>query len=261
MAKKPRYTMDDVERWESVDDEFFPPLIKKLRGDPNHQAISQGHGLCSYQLKRRAMAMSAIARGKYTLALGYLAVGCEAVCLMYERYEAGEDISPEFLSAGTWMELLLAHASRDKAVVERLCRLYDEKYFDDPATRSVEESKYIGRIIKALTEGRVDDARQTLGEPSPKIERMFRGYLECLTAIANGDQEGLEEALGFAADAWEKYSRRVWPGLPQSVCFIHGVGLIRLAEHVWGRPVVPEIDHIPMGLLADIRPEKVELGF
>jgi len=261
MAKKPRYTMEDVERWESVDQKYFPPLLQRLRDEPNHRAVVRGHGFCSYVLARQGMAMCAIVRGKYSLAMGHLAAGAEARCLMYERYEAGEDISPDYLSAGNWLNLLLAHASGDEAVVERLCTLYDEKYFDDPATRSVEESKYIGRIIKALTEGRVEDARRTQGEPAPKIERMFRGYLECLTAIADGDEAGLEEALRFAADAWEKYARRVWRELPQSVCFIHGVGFIRLAERVWGRPVVLEIDHIPLGLLGDTRPAKVELGF
>ena len=57
------------------------------------------------------------------------------------------------------------------------------------------------------------------------------------------------DAIQNAARLWSKYVRRVERGLPYSVCFFHGLGLIRLAQVRLGVFDIGEVPGIPSEFL------------
>jgi len=260
VAKKPRYTQEDVDRWREDHEQWLPVLLDRLRNDPDHRAIRRGGGYAALGYKAWGRSLYCIAEGSFAKALGWLWVCADVRARLYEAFSAGSHVSPEYLGAGNWQALLHAHASTDGALTARFCRLYDLELAARPEARSTRDSMYHGRLLKALTEGRVDDARGVLGERRPKVEAMFRGYVECMEAVAADDDHAFREAISAASTAWEKYASRFWRGLPDAVCFLNGVGLIRLAEHVWGRGIIIEDPSIPGELQGDVQMERIDLG-
>jgi hypothetical protein len=163
------------------------------------------------------------------------------------------------MSAGNWQTLLRAHASTDEVSIKRFCGLFDLDLASRPQVGSTKDSLFIGWLLKALTEYRLNDARALSAEGHPSEERMFRGYIGCLAAISRSDEDGLVNCLGEASKAWEQYARRTWKGLPDAVCFMNGVGILRLAERTWQKRLMCDDPNIPAELLGDLEPETLNL--
>ena len=253
--KKPRYTMVDVERWEKVGQgriSLFIPRLQSGGTDARMRRLDFG-GVAGLSFSQ---AQSCVARELYPRALGWLTVAVEAeihyiVCLQQEGF---------LPAAGHWQSLLHAHTSTDKSLIDRYSLKFDLELAAKPEADSTKDSMYHARLLKSLTELRIDDTKTILAEKRPSPEAMFRGYYKVMEMIALNDESGFAEAIGEASVSWEKYARRCWKGLPDAVCFMNGVGFIRLAEHVWKHPVSVDDPNIPPGLLGDVTPETVDIG-
>ena len=254
MAKKSLYAPEDVARWDEVFLELLGMEVARLRGEPGYPKIEWAQ-VYGFMGEAQFQALTEVAKGNCPRALGWLVISVELACRMHEDCYSGRGgMNEVMLTAGYWRELLYAHASTSKEMVERFCRLYN------PNVHGTRDSIYHGRILKALTDKRIQDALAILSEKRPSVERMFQGYIECFEAIARQDEAGFRQAIATASGLWEKYAWRMEKGLPPAVCFLDGAGIIRVAEHVWGRRVAIEDPNIPAGLLGDAKPERIDLG-
>jgi hypothetical protein len=198
-------------------------------------------------LNHRALALAAIAQGRLTDARDHLMKSAALRAEVFIRFARGEPINIERVNAGHFQSLLDALASGDWAAAERFCAVFPAEFAKE--SRSIPSSLYIARPLKALVEGRLEDARRMLAQKQPSIDPMARGYPECLRAIAAKDLAGFVEALRAASGYWRKWAARAERGLPDSVCFLHGAGLVALAERVMGQRLDEPVDDVPVELL------------
>lgn len=240
---KQLYNDEDVARWSEIDKRELR-VANDLPSDiPDRTARVLGRLSDAY----RSMALSHLAYDTLVQAREALAMSVSYETEIFERFEGGEPINIQYINAGDFQSLLDALATGDWSVVERFNAVFPAEF--DPRSRSVKSSLFIARPLKALVEGRIADAQQMLEEPEPKPEAMFRGYTDCLRAIADRDMPRFVAALGAAADGWRKWSSRNERGLPYAVCFLHGAGFVALAERIMGESVPATVQDVPFGLL------------
>jgi len=252
------YNMSDVTEWEETNERRFQELSKRLKSGESHPTIDAGKGLSSLSRLHLLKGMTAVAREEFAPALGHFAASCEVKCVLYEQYIAGKDIHADFVSTGNFQTLLLTHVTRDKRLTKRFSNLYRLEFAG--VTRSPKDSTFIGSLLKALSEDHLEEAREIMNKPRPRVDKQFDGYIECMESIVNKDEKGFVSTLEYASNAWEKFVRRDCKGNPLTVCFIGGVGFIRLAEGLWKKPIKVEIEHIPEALLGEIEPRAVDPG-
>ncbi|MCE5280225.1 MAG: hypothetical protein ABFD92_12635 [Planctomycetaceae bacterium] len=252
------YTASDVERWQQVLRESLPKALADCRsGQPGPWG---DYGLSRLSLQYKDVAFTAAAQGQWSKAMGYFAASCSVMAVLYEQFASGKNIDPEYLSMANWTFLLQAHAANSPSVAARFAQVFDLKYASDKRTMSTEGAIYLGTALRYLSEGQVDAARAALGKKPPKGSTLDLAIIACLAAIARLDEAAFASDLARAALAWQNHAREHWRGQPASVCFDGGVGLVRLAERVWKKAVLPNIAGIPDEMLGDCRPEPIATG-
>jgi hypothetical protein len=243
MAERPLYTDDDVARW-------FDTIREGIATSddlPKHLPDRKARVLATLGGEYGDLALSHIARNEYAKAKDALIRSIAYYSDLFDCARRGELEDPAWLEAGSFKEFLSALGTGDWSVVERINAVLPAEF--DPRSRSVPSSAYIFRPLKALVEGRIADAQRMLSEPEPKPEAMFRGYTDCLRAIADRDMPRFVAALDGAAASWRKWSSRHERGLPYAVCFLHGAGFVYLAERAVGVPVPETVPDVPYELL------------
>jgi hypothetical protein len=243
MAKRPLYTDDDVARWFQSIRQGIASSDNLPKDLPDRKARVLGRLGGMYQ----GLALSHIAHSEYGKAKDALIRSIAYYSDLFECARRGELEDPTWLGAGSFNQVLSALATGDWPVVERINAVLPAEF--DPRSRSVPSSAYIFRPLKALVEGRVADAQGMLSEPEPKPEAMFRGYTDCLRAIADRDMPRFLAALDGAAASWRKWSSRHERGLPYAVCFLHGAGFVTLAERMMGEAVPEAVRDVPFKLV------------
>jgi len=148
-----------------------------------------------------------------------------------------------YIRTGYFQTLLESLAIGDDSLTAQFVAVFDVDGI--AAQAGPPDSTYIARVLKALAQGKQEDAKHVLATPPPDVDPQFAGYVECLKAIAEGRYSELEGELRRAAQAWERFVRKDSPGQPQSACFMGGLGLLRLAEKVWQRRLKVTVEHIP----------------
>ena len=129
-----------------------------------------------------------------------------------------------------------------KSLISRLVRHYRV----DSGTPDSRLSRPSGEVPRDRRPGgREGSARAQ----TAALEGQFKGYAECLEAIADKDPCRFAEAFEIATKSWTRFAARTVRGLPLAACFIQGVGLIRLAERVIGERIEISNEHIPSRLL------------
>ena len=231
------YTDDDVARWEKAYENSINLHLAKLSTDLTPDAIDHHLGMLTLGYQTQAKIL--IARNRFAEAIDWLRKGIEARCMMYERFERGEGRA---LEAGYYQDILVALVTRDEELISRLVRHYR-------ADSGTPDSVFLGRAVKCLANGDLVGAKEALGRKQPRFEGQFKGYAECLEAIADKDPCRFAEAFEIATKSWTRFAARTVRGLPLAVCFIQGVGLIRLAERVIGERIEISNEHIPSQLL------------
>jgi hypothetical protein len=231
------YSEEDVIRWEKTAFESIRTQTEALRktGIP-YEFRWQRLGSVAGAYKR--LAMVAIARRKFSDAMGFFRKAME---MEFERYEM-ELAHGKAVDAGEFQTVLLAYATTDQLLISKMLGYYT---WD----KGVPESVYLGKIIKSLAIGDITTAQETLKLKKPRIEKMFSDYPACLQAMADKDQDSFQTSIAAAATTWAKRASRYEKGLSDSVCFIQGVGLVRLAEQVIGTRIGICNEHIPAELL------------
>jgi len=233
------YTADDVARWESVDKESIDLQLSKLALETRPPLREQRLGMLSVVYAH--LGMTCIAKADFRGAIRSFEESVATRCRTFEMIGEGLASSTN-VDAGHFQSLLIAFVTRNEPLIQRLAL----PYCADTGTRG---SKYLGAAIKALINGDLDAARTALTQKRPSFEMQFKSYPACLEAIVDQDPIRIVEAVHSASRDWAKWVARGLRGLPDSVCFIQGVGLIRLGERVLGRSIPIINQYLPKELL------------
>lgn len=231
------YANSDVVRWMNVDQQSITLHLAKLATELPQAKIDFHLDMLadSYYLH----GMSCIAQGSFPEAIEAFRASISTRCKMYERYEMGMGRS---LEAGHFQSLLVAFVTKDHPLIARFVAFYR-------ANDGTPDSLFIGSALKLVATNDLEAAKSNLAKKKPRFERQFTGFSECLEAIANKDEKRFVNALNVASENWAKWAAKQAKGLPDSVCFIQGAGLVRLAESVFGRRILIADRHIPPELL------------
>lgn len=232
------YTSEDVVRWEAAKGGSVELHLQKL-SDPALPPQKQDFHLGMLSLSYHTWGMICVAHNRFDEAILSFRGSTEVLCRMYERFNKGQGRS---LEAGHFQSVLVAFVARDHPLASRLVGDYR-------ADEGTPGSIFLGRAVKLLAMGDIDSAKSALAQRKPHCEPQFVGYAECLEAIANNDQQGFLSALNVASESWANWASKRVKGLPDAVCFIQGVGLVRLAEGIFGKSIPIASEHIPQGLL------------
>jgi hypothetical protein len=239
------YSQADVARWPSQVTKKKQILERRLGADWMVATDAQGLSLLSLTLQDEGFLQLALGRRLEAVACFHNAVEVELKLL--EMGRKGMPGAEGYFRTGCFQELLLAWAIGD----DNLGRKMAVALPTDGVAADIgpPDSTYIARALKALSLGQIDDARQFLSSPPPKIDRQFIGYVECLRQITEQQWDSLILELKKAAVAWERFTQRDCAGHPGSVCFIGGAGLLQLARTMSGIRLTAEVDHLPTLLL------------
>jgi hypothetical protein len=234
---QPYYSSDDVARWLKIDQQSITLHLNKLEGEMPQTTIDFHLYMLagSYYLH----GMTCIAQNSFGAAIDAFRASAETRCKMYERYNNGLGRS---LEAGHFQSLLIAFVTMERALVSRFVHNFR-------ADEGTPGSVFLGRALKLVALNDLESAKNELARKKPRFEPQFIGYAECLDAIAGVDVQRFTAALNLASASWAKWAVKRAKGLPESVCFIHGIGLVRLAERVIGSRVIVIDEHIPGQLL------------
>lgn len=232
------YTRDDVARWDAAKGGSVALHIEKLSDPaltPQNRDFHLGMLAMSYQTK----GMILIAQERFDEARQTFRDSIETLCKMYERFEMGQGRS---LEAGHFQSVLLAFVTNEPLLIARIVA----HYRTDEGTP---DSIFLGRAVKLLATGTINAAKEALAQQQPRFQPQFVGYSDCLAAIANKDQDRFEAALIVASESWSRWASKKVKGLPDSVCFVQGIGLVRLAERILGRALSIANEYMPLALL------------
>jgi len=231
-------------------------MREKVRIESGLEARSLVSRTSSISLKCRSMSLSYVTLGDFRNAVTYAHASVAYRCMVYEVFgDAGETY--DYASAGDFRTLLMAYVTGDYELVGRFADLFEVSL--NATDVSSEDAIYIAKVLYALALNDIPAAREQLSEARPGISPEFRGYYECLDAIARQDASGLAAAVEYAAGRWERWVSRNERHFPEAACFMDGVGLLKLGEKVTGS--LPEVDavNIPPELLGDIQYERLDL--
>jgi hypothetical protein len=232
------YTEKDVERWEEVDRRIGRLHQDKLAANPPPAEVDFRLSALSHE--SRARGMRCIAKGHISEALACFRESIEWRLKMYERCASGLGRAME---AGHFQDLLVAYVTNDDELISRYARHYR-------ALDGTEDSVFLGRVVKCVALKDLEGARKGLLQKRPtRFETQFSGYPDCLEAIVEKDQGRFIDAIAFAATKWSRWSCRVEKGLPGCVCFLQGVGLVRMAEKTIGARIPVMNEYLPPELL------------
>lgn len=231
------YADDDMARWEHSYKDSVAIHLDKLANSATEAEIDFRLGMLA--VSRYTLGMISVAKGDFLGATARFRSAVETRCGQYERFEQG--VGRE-LDAGHFQTLLLALVTRDDTLVSRFRAHYR-------AENGTKCSIFLGRAVKRLAANDREGARLELDRRKPPIDPQFLGYCECLEAIAAGNEGQFTDAIVRAGNHWQTWAAKTVRGLPDAVCFIQGVGLVRLAEKVLRRPVPVTHEHLPHELL------------
>ncbi len=231
------YSNDDVVRWDKSYRQSIDLHREKLATDLPQQKVD--FHLSNLSGSYYMQGMTFIAQSAFDEAIQAFRASAEAKCKVYERFKNGQGRS---LEAGTFQSVLVAFVTNDEPLVSRLVDLYR-------ADEGTPDSIFLGKALKLIATGGLDSAKAALAQRKPRFEPQFVGYAECLEAIANKDQQRFVSALNVASESWAKWASKSVKGLPDSVCFIQGIGLVRLAEQILGNTIPIANEYMPQELL------------
>ncbi|MFN0017287.1 MAG: hypothetical protein ACKVP0_03445 [Pirellulaceae bacterium] len=236
------FSKSDVERWVAQNEKKMTLLQRRLGSSRTSSTDKQGLSLLSLTLEDQGYIHVAAGNRDKAIACFHQAVEICATVLSLEMQGVPSPLG--YLSAAYFQQLLIALAVGDNDLIKRFAEMLPTDNAYDP-----DDSVYIAKALKALTLGRINEARPHLALPAPDTDAQFIGYVECLRAIANGSWADFVNELRRAAAGWEKFTRREFEGQSCSSCFIGGVGLLKLARRVSGQELPVTIEHIPSLLL------------
>lgn len=229
------YSHEDAVRWDQADQGSIDVHREKLAGLdlPPHK---YDFHLNMLSLAYHSQGMTDIAKGNFEKAINSFRASVETKSKIYERYEKGQGTRAP--NAGDFQSLLVAFVTNDDELISRFL-------FHFRADKGTPGSIFLGGLLKSIAMNDMQAVKAILLQKRPRFEPQFVGYAECLDAISNKDSQGFVNALNLASESWAKWASKTVEGLPDSVCFIEGVGLIRLAERVFGNSTDISNEHIP----------------
>jgi hypothetical protein len=172
---------------------------------------------------------------------------------LFERFDAGEAISPSYVSMMAYKSLLSALASGNEAVVQALAarmggRDAIELEYDRPFDRA------LGQCLKSILAKDVSTAQgalETFEQACKEAENVdFKGYAKVLRCILNGEthllQEGFDEIL--TGHKRQCVGSGLFKDTEDEVLCVWGVGIANLAR--WnGLPAPASSELLPVELI------------
>ena len=238
---KPPYPQSDVERW--VAQNAKKRQLLERRKLANRSDAIDVHELSMLSLTLQSEGYTAIALGKRDEAIRSFHNAVSVIARLLDMGRQGVSGAESYQRTGYFQTLLESLAIGDDSLTAQFVAVFDVDGI--AAQASPPDSTYIARVLKALAQGKQEDAKRVLATPPPDVDPQFVGYVECLKAIAEGQHSELEGELRRAAQAWERFVRKDSPGQPQSTCFMGGLGFLRLAEKVWQCRVKVTVEQLP----------------
>jgi hypothetical protein len=235
---KKYYSPEDVVRWQQSFDKSVRIHLEKL-SDLELSPDGYDFHLSLLSLAYHELGMTRIAQGGFEEARKMFHESVQARCKMFERAEKGVGRS---IDAIYFQSLLIAFVTKEEDLVARIVDLYKP-------VEGIADAIYLGRAVKLLAKNDTIAAKSALAQKKPRFVTQFPGYAECLEGIADKDEQRFALGLNVASESWRKCAARRDKGLPFSVCFIQGVGLVRLAEWVLGKRISVVNEYIPAELL------------
>ncbi len=242
---KPLYSPADVERW--VAQNAKKRLLLERRLGTDWSGVTDAQGLSMLSLTREDEGYTAIALGQQEEAIRYFREAVLVEIKILNMARMGVTGATGYLVTGCFQILLNALAIGDDSLTAQFVAVFEVDGI--AAQASPPDSTYIACVLKALAQGKQEDAKHLLATPPPDVDPQFAGYVECLQVIAEDRFNEFEGELRRAAQAWERFVRKDSPGQPQSACFMGGLGLLRLAEKVWQRQLEVKVEHLPQLLV------------
>lgn len=236
-----RYSMADVLRWQQLDEGRLQMKLSQL-GDASF-AGRRDFVLSGLHLLHEGLGYTYVALNRPKDARLHFLESCRYVKRIFELPTLGESVSSGRLSAGYCMSWLIALAIKEDGVALSLAELFLPAYVSaDKGQASIEG---MALALQSLIAGDADSARKTLADVTISESDDLKHYIGCLEKLAERDEERFLESLDLASRVWLRQIVKTHQGLPQSVCWMQGLGLLRLAERVLGKPMDSSNELIP----------------
>lgn len=182
-----------------------------------------------------------------------LSEAAELHCRLFARFNAGEAISPSYVSMMSYKELLNALAAGNG----ELARLFAERMGGRQAVEAEYDRPFdiaLGYSLKCLLASDNAGARRWIDELSASCQEAenhdFQGYAKALRAILDKDGESVSDGLADAIVGHKRQSKGsgLFKDTEDELLCVWGVGIANLA-HICGLVVQVNDPLIPADLL------------
>jgi hypothetical protein len=239
-----RYTAVDVIRWRQADERRLPMKLSQLNDDAF--VGRRDFVLSGLHLLHEGLGYTHIALHEPDAARAHFFESCQYVLRLFLLPSSGEVVSSGRLQAGYFQSWLIALSIGADGLAFSLTDSFKNEYLT--GKDSLAEVERIALALQLLILGRADGAKDILqARPIPAASD-FTHYFDCLRAIAEREEDRFVESLDLAAKEWCSRIVKTHKGYPQAVCFMNGLGLLRLAERFVEHPIEIDNDLIPSQL-------------
>lgn len=243
---KPRCTEEDVARWIAVDQQRLSAKLAQLN-DPSF-AGRKDFVLSGLHLLHESLGYSHLALSNYALARQHFVESCEYVLRIFELPDEGEPVAHGRLVAGYCESWLIAIAAGAVPLAVSLAEAFSRNC--TLSSDQLSGTEQVAFALRALLNHDHAEALRIL-QLSRSPEPITSGYrLPALDGIASSNEQLFRDSLTRASEHWRSVAARAHVGLPQSVAFIGGLGLLRLAELLFGHKIDVKLESMPSELLA-----------
>lgn len=182
-----------------------------------------------------------------------LSEAAELYCRLFARFDAGEAISPSYVSMMSYKELLNALAAGN----DELARSFAERMGGRQAVETEYDRPFdiaLGYSLKSLLASDNAGAKRWIDEFAASCQeaesRDFQGYAKVLRAILDKDGESVSSGLADVIVGHKRQSKGsgLFKDTEDELLCVWGIGLANLA-HMCGVPVHVDDPLIPADLL------------
>lgn len=249
--------MTDLERWRAATEKSFPMYIADISSG-RHQKGRRYFQLESEFRMKAVLHWCAGSLEETLRALRQSALVFQALARKYrEDVDIDSGYADTFVSYQPMVNALLAN---DHSTATRLATLYGNR---EPDEQDPPYHVHTGRAIKLAVLGRKDESRSEIEKLKPKdVFKNVKQLSRLCRAVILDDQNEVQAALPEALEEFARACRGELKGLPDSVLFLEGLGLLKLNGFLNNAHVdLPDDPRLPLAILETEQQVEAELDF